>query len=206
MKTRSTFIIAIIGGLLIGSVGNLAAQDGPPVPGTVAYATGTAGEIGETVQPRQLRTVDGQRQWRGLRFGDIPVRFSDPRLSGLLTISGNGAGQDFRDGFANLEPRTYRIVAGDGAWAGSGERILAVRSGERRPLINHESMVLAGEGAYDGLVAYVFIELANARPELEAVILDIEVAPPPEPVSVDERPAPSGPRGPRPDIAGTPSS
>jgi hypothetical protein len=48
-------------------------------------------------------------------------------------------------------------------------------------------MVLFGERAYEGLVAYVFIELANDEPELEAVILDIEMAPLPEPVSVDEQ-------------------
>jgi hypothetical protein len=149
----------------------------------VAYATGTSGEIGETVQPSQQRAPDGHRQWRGLRFIDIPVEFSDPRLSGLLTIWSNGAGQDFPDGFANLEPRTYRIVNDEGAWAGSGERMLAVRVGESRPLINHESMVLFGERAYEGLVAYVFIELANDEPELEAVILDIEMAPLPGPVA-----------------------
>ena len=56
-----------------------------------------------------------------------------------------------------------------------------------RPLINHESIVLSGEGGYDGLVAYVFIELANEVPELEAVILDVEMAPLPDPIEAKER-------------------
>ena len=59
--------------------------------------------------------------------------------------------------------------------------------GEPRPLINHESMVLFGERAYEGLVAYVFIELANQAPELEGVILDIEMAPLPDPVVAETR-------------------
>jgi hypothetical protein len=167
----------------------------------VTYVTGTAGEIGETIQPTQRRAADGHRQWRGLQFVDIPLQFSDPRLSGMLTISSNGAGQDFNDGFANLEPRTYRIVNDRGAWAGSGERIVAVRAGEARPLINQESMVLFGEGAYVGLVAYVLIELADPQPELEAVILDIDMAPLPEPIPADERPDVTAPRGPAPDSA-----
>jgi hypothetical protein len=56
-----------------------------------------------------------------------------------------------------------------------------------RPLINHESMVLVGEGAYEGLVAYLFIELANEVPELEAVVLAIEMAPQPDPITGTER-------------------
>ncbi len=188
MQIKSTLIIAITIGLLVGSAARVVAQDEESSAPSVAYSTGTSGEIGETVQPSQQRAPDGHRQWRGLRFIDIPVEFSDPRLSGLLTIWSNGAGQDFPDGFANLEPRTYRIVNDEGAWAGSGERMLAVRVGESRPLINHESMVLFGERAYQGLVAYVFIELANDEPKLEAVILDIEMAPLPGPVAAAEPP------------------
>jgi hypothetical protein len=196
VKLRSTLIAAVTTSLLVGSGVAVAAQDEEPEARSVPYATGTSGEIAEVVQPTQERAADGHRQMRGLRFIDIPIEFNDPRLSGLLTIWSNGAGQDFPDGFANLEPRTYRIVNDDGAWSGSGERILAVSSGRPRPLINHESMVLFGEGAYEGLVAYVFIELANEEPELEAVILDIEMAPLPEPIAAEEQRRITGPSRP----------
>ena len=105
----------------------------------------------------------------------------------MLTISSNGAGRDYTGGHARLEPRTYRIDNDGGAWAGSGERVLALSVDQLRPLINHESMVLFGEGGYEGLVAYVFIELANEAPELEAVILDVEMAPLPDPIEARER-------------------
>ncbi|MFV2063746.1 MAG: hypothetical protein ACC726_09565 [Chloroflexota bacterium] len=196
MEIKSTLTAAITTCLLVASAVGVAAQGEESQGRSVAYTTGTSGEIPEVVQGTQQRAPDGHRQMRGLRIIDIPVEFSDPRLSGKLTIWSNGAGEDFPDGFTNLEPRTYRIVNQGGAWAGSGERILAARVGEPRPLINHESMVLFGEGSYAGLIAYVFIELANQAPELEAVILDIEMAPLPEPVAVEkprEIPAPSRP-------------
>ncbi len=202
MKIKSALIAAITIGLLVGSVAGVGAQDEESKARLAAYTTGTAGEIAETVQGTQERAPDGHRQLRGLRFIDIPVEFSDPRLSGLLTIWSNGAGRDFPDGFANLEPRTYRIVNDDGAWAGSGERILAVSTAESRTLINQESMVLFGERAYEGLVAYVFIELANEAPELEAVILDIEMAPTPEPITTVTRREITGPSRPTADSIG----
>jgi len=202
VKSKLTVITAITFGLLVGAAVSVAAQGEEPEASSVAYATGRSGEIAEVVQPTQGRAADGHRQWRGLRFVDIPLEFSDARLSGLLTISSNGAGEDFPDGFANLEPRTYRIVNEDGGWAGSGERMLAVRRGEPRPLINQETMVLFGEGDYVGLVAYVHIELANEEPELEAVILDIEMAPLPEPIASEEPPDITQPRRPAPDSVG----
>jgi hypothetical protein len=196
MRIKSTLIAATSLALLVGSMLSVAAQEQESDGQSVAYATGTAGDPQAVVEPTQQRTSDGQIQIRGLQLDDIPVQFSDPRLSGLLTISSNGAGRDFADGHARLEPRSYRIATDGGAWSGSGERILVLSVQRPRPLINHESMVLLGEGRYEGLVAYVFIELANEEPELEAVILDIEMAPLPDPITAMERPEITGPQRP----------
>ena len=187
MKIKSTLIAATTIGLLVGSMITVVAEDEESAVQAVPYATGTAGDPQAVVEPTLRQTSDGEIQIRGLRLDDIPVRFTDPRLSGLLTISSNGAGRDYADGHARLEPRTYRIDNDGGAWTGSGERILALSVGQPRPLINHESMVLFGEGGYEGLVAYVFIELANEAPELEGVILDVEMAPLPDPIAAGER-------------------
>lgn len=200
MSIKSTLIAATTICLLVGSSAGVIAQDdrsdeGPGVR-SAAYSTGIAGDVPDTVDATQLQAPDGQLQSRGLQLIDIPVTFTDSRLSGLLTIWSNGAGRNFADGFARLEPRTYRIDNDEGSWTGSGERILAVSLQEPRPLINHESMVLAGDGAYDGLVAYVFIELANAAPQLEAVVLAIEMAPLPGPVPARDRHDVTGPRRP----------
>jgi hypothetical protein len=196
MKMRSLLIAGIAIGALVGSAGAVTAQDEPSEVRSVVYSTGTAGDVPETIQPTQLQAPDGHFQLRGLQLLDIPVRFTDPRLSGLLTISSNGAGRNFSDGHARLEPRTYRIDNRAGSWTGEGERILALSLDQAAPLINHESMVLFGDRAYVGLVAYVFIELANGPPELEAVVLEVEMAPLPEPVAARSRPDVSAPRGP----------
>jgi hypothetical protein len=202
MRMKSTLVAATCIGLLVGSMVGVAAQDEESGGQSVAYAIGSAGDPQAVVEPTQQRTSDGQLQLRGLRLDDIPVRFTDSRLSGLLTISSNGAGRDFAGGHARLEPRTYRIDNDGGAWTGNGERVLALSVSQPRPLINHESMVLYGGGGYEGLVAYVFIELANDEPELEAVILDVEMAPLPDPIAARERRDIPGPRGPLADAVG----
>lgn len=185
----TTALTALVGVALLAGVSPATAQDAASDEGsTVPYARGVAGSPATTVDPTQRQTSTGELQLRGLQLRDIPVRFTDPRLSGTLTIWSNGTGRVFTDGHARIEPRTYRIDNGDGAWAGTGERVLAVSVRQPRPLLNHESMVLLGEGAYEGLVAYVFIELANAVPELQAVVLDVELAPTPAPVAAPERP------------------
>ncbi len=200
MQFKPTLVVATTVSLLLGLTAAVVSQDEVPEVGSVAYSTGIAGEPSEVVDPTQLPAPDGELQLRGLQLIDIPVRFTDSRLSGLLTISSNGAGRTFADGHARLEPRTYRIDNDDGSWTGSGERILAVSVRAPRPLINHESMVLLGDGAYDGLVAYVFIELANAAPELEAVVLDIEMASLPEPVPAEKDRDLTTPRSPAIDL------
>ena len=202
MEPRSTLIAVISVGLLVGTAVGAVAQDEPGVQ-SVAYATGTAGNPQAVVDGTQRRLPDGQLQIRDLVLGEIPVDFSDTRLSGILTIASNGAGRNFVDGHARIEPRTYRITNAGGAWSGSGERVLALSVDQPRPLINHESMTLFGEDGYAGLVAYVFIELANAAPELQAVLLDIDMAPLPDPVATT-----TGPReitGPQRPTAGRPA-
>lgn len=187
MKTTSVRIAATVIGLIVGSMIGVAAQDEDPEVQSVPYATGIAGQPRSAIDPTQRVTPDGELQIRGLQLGDIPVQLSDPRLSGRLTISSNGAGRNFPDGHARIEPRTYRIDNNGGGWSGAGERVLAFSVRQPTPLINHESMILQGEGGYAGLVAYVFIELAGATPELQAVVLQVEMAPLPDPIEVETR-------------------
>lgn len=200
MQINATLTAVLLIGLAVVP-GGVAAQDDEPVVERMAYSTGIAGDVPETIDPTQLDAPEGELQFRGLQLLDIPVLFTDARLTGRLTISSNGAGETFADGFARIEPRTYRIDNDGGSWSGSGERILAVSAGQIRPLINHESMVLFGSGSYEGLVAYVFIELANSNPELEAVVLDVEMAPAPDLIPARRGRDLTGPRRPSNDLA-----
>jgi hypothetical protein len=182
-RTRTALITAIAIGLLAGSAVGVGAQDEESEAPSVAYTTGTSGRFADIVEPTE-EPVSVGRQMRGFSLIDIPVEFTDARLSGLMTLSANGAGQDFADGYASLESRTYRIVNDDGAWAGSGDYIVAGPS-DASPFIVQESMVLTGEDAYEGLVAFVFMDQASGQPALEAVIVEGERAPFPEPVAVE---------------------
>jgi len=175
----TAFAVSVAASLPVG----VAAQEEASEPQPLTYATGTAGEPAEYVTPTEERSLDGIKQMRSLGIIDIPLELSDPRLSGLLTISANGAAQDFYDGFAALEPRTYRIVNDDGAWAGSGNHVEAVRRSEGVPVIDQDSLVLAGEGAYEGLLAHVFLE--GTRGEVQAVIITAEMPPAPDPVPTE---------------------
>lgn len=158
------------------------AQDPAPKAPEVAYSTGSAaGGPARVVDGTEERSRANHPQMRGRSFIGIPIEFTDPRLSGLFTIAANGSAQDFVDGWATIESRTYRIENDDGAWAGSGDYVFAIGSDE--PLILQESMVLVGEGAYDGLVAYMFVEDVNGEPGFEAVIVENQVAPAPEPIT-----------------------
>jgi hypothetical protein len=180
---RSTTILigAIAVGLVAGLSVGVVAQDDEPGQASAVYATGTVGwPPAEIVEP-ETEQVPGGNDERGLMLVDLPVQFSDPRLSGLLTIAGNGTTRELTDGRAWIESRTFRIVNDGGEWAGSG---YLVRTSSDEPAIDEQSMLLVGEDAYEGYVAYVFLDAApDGAEEWEALILEAEQPPLPDPVA-----------------------
>ena len=183
--SRITITAAITVGLMVSSWVGVTAQDEEPAAEPAAYATGTIGwPPAEIVEP-EVEPVPGGNDERGLMLVDLPVEFSDSRLSGLLTISANGTTRELTDGRAWIELRTHRIVNDQGAWAGSGTLVRA-SSDELGLGVDQQSMLLVGEDAYDGLIAYVFLD---APPEgestWEALILEAEQPPLPDPVAVE---------------------
>ena len=178
MKGSRTILTAAIAvGVMVGSSMGVTAQDEEPGTASAAYATGTIGwPPAEIVEPK-VEQVPGGNDERGLMLIDLPVEFSDPRLSGMLTISGNGTTREFEDGRAWIESRTHRIVNDDGAWAGSGYLVRAT-SDELGIGIDQESMLLVGEGGYEGLIAYVFLDAPpEGESKWEALILKAEQPP-----------------------------
>lgn len=174
---------AIAVGLVVGSSVGVLAQDEQSGAASAVYATGTIGwPPAEIVEP-EVERVPGGNDERGLMLVDLPVEFSDARLSGRLTVSGNGATRELAEGRAWIESRTHRIVNDGGAWAGSG---YLVRTSSDEPAIDQESMLLVGEGGYEGLIAYVFLDAPpEGESKWEALILEAEQPPLPEPVTVE---------------------
>lgn len=77
------------------------------VPVEVAYATGSVtGEPARFVPPTEETTVEGIATMLGQQRFGIPIELTDPRLTGLLSHTSNGAGQEFADGWGQIETRT----------------------------------------------------------------------------------------------------
>jgi hypothetical protein len=174
--TTRTILGAIAISVLTGT--GVAAQEADQEAPAMVYATGSeVGQPADMVDGTVEDAPDGSRQLRGVRFS-IPVEFTDPRLSGDLFVWSNGAEQETTDGFARLDTRTHRLVNDDGAWTGSGLRVVALGE-EPEPLLNHGSMLLVGEGAYEGFIAFVLGEVTEEGPGYRAVILKTDMVPEP---------------------------
>ena len=166
---------------LVGTTATVA-QDAPELEPEVTYSTGSvSGEIAAFIPPADEVINDGLRQMWGRSIVGVPVEMGDPRVSGQLSFVANGAGQDFENGFTNIESRTYRLENEGGVWTGSGSAVLAVSDEEA--LIDMETAVLVGEGDYDGLVAYLYAEPTEDNRAFEIVVVQGEPAALPEPVS-----------------------
>jgi hypothetical protein len=174
---RTTTISILAVGLLAGSAVGTAAQDEETAePALPAYATGTVGEPANFVEGT---FSEDNRVLRGQRVEGVPVESSDARLAGLYDVAVNGHSQVTDEDGAILESRLYRGENEGGSWVGSGTYVVAWGEDPGAPHIDRETLVLHGEGGYEGLVAYVTHDFA-AGEGYEAVILGVEVPPVPE--------------------------
>jgi hypothetical protein len=171
-KNKFTLIAIVAIAMLAGTSIGAAAQDGAEDPTAPAYFTGTSGEPAQVVEGEVTETETGNSM-TGFQFLGIPFEATDPRISGTLDIAANGSGQGVPEGFARLESRTYRIVNDAGSWSGTGSNLFALQRDE--PAIDVETFLLSGEGAYEGLSAYIVIDFMG-EPLVRGVILSQELA------------------------------
>lgn len=175
IKTGLVSIVAL--GLLAGSaVGGAAQDEGSAEPATPAYATGTVGAPATVVEGT---FSEGNRVLRDQRFEGVPVESSDPRLAGAFDVAVNGHSQITDESGAIVESRSYRAENDGGAWTGSGTYVVAWGEDPGAPHIARETIVLHGEGGYQGLVAYMTQDFV-AGDGWEAVIAEVDVPPVPE--------------------------
>jgi hypothetical protein len=187
-RTRTAFISAIAIGLLAGSAVGVAAQDDetsfePPVEVTGTIHTG-GGCSQEVLGGEPTATSPEQRRFTCRST----TRMSDPRLDGtalyiyenwlydgtdLPVFEGCAEDPECEEPSLFLESGALSIENADGAWRG-------------RPVLNPfvgfpgygeeaQLMVLDGEGAYEGLTA--FLRVAD---ETHGFIIDGEFPPNPE--------------------------
>jgi hypothetical protein len=187
MKTRlgvATTWLTIA--LLTGSAIAVSAQDDAADVDltTTTFVTGTLGELEQT---EGVFSEEGNvSQGRGYSWAG-PIETDDPRLTGLVTIVSNGAIRldDGAYGQVDLRSSEYRIENDDGAWAGPATAFSYPLDGGVRESgqISQDTVVLTGEGSYDGLTAYLVIDYTVVPATLEGTAFAGEMPPAPEPVS-----------------------
>ena len=176
-KIRTIPTLALALGLLVSAAVAAAAQDAGEAP-TSGYFTGSAGQPAEIQPPTVEEEVPGGRQMEGVRFIDIPVEASDARISGLMSVASNGTGVPRDGGFSNIVSGRFRIVNDAGSWEGVGTSVFAVR--DEQPVVDHETVQLIGQGAYEGLHAVLLWDFMGAEPVLHGVISELALASTPE--------------------------
>ena len=182
MRTRLIPTSLLTLSLALAGTAAVAAQDAPELQPEVAYFTGTInGDIAGGVPPQEEFLAEGVRHMRGWSLVGVPIELDDPRVSGQLTFVANGSGQDFQNGGANIESRTYRLENEGGAWTGSGNSVTA--GTPEGPLMDLETAILVGEGGYEGLTAFFYSEGTEQGRDFRAVVVATDAPPAPDPVS-----------------------
>ena len=167
-----TVILALLGGLS----GVVVAQSEEPDP--MAPATATI-EITsrQEVSPGTVRTdASGVVHIDGVHHEHV-WESTDPRLSGTVTYRGNW--EAFPDVPMQIESATYEVVNEGGRWFGPATALAGPSLG------NTDTVLLPGEGAYEGLTAYVLMDGSTDPPKIHAAIFPGEMPPVPEPVSAE---------------------
>ena len=177
IKTTTISILAL--GLLAGSTVGVAAQDEEATiePSTPAIVTGTMLGDGEPVQDGVETMVDGVSQNRGGLFGGRQFEADDPRLTGVVSMAANGDLRTVEGTLAFLQSIHQRIENEEGSWSGQCDA-LVIADGRPDPL----TCLFSGEGAYDGLSAYLVFENPEQPPfPYQGLIFEGELPPMPEP-------------------------
>lgn len=156
VRTMKTGLVSILAmGLLAGSPAGVAAQEGADAGEAPTEFTGHVAcrsNIQRGTTKREASPIDGSTAFvrhltRGAVFRAAVEEISDPRLEGTLHVSFDSyelwypeRGEDA----VTVGHATWRIENEDGAWEGSYPTV---------SLTPFDSMLLVGEGAYEGLVA-----------------------------------------------------
>ena len=146
-----------------------------------AKVTGTIGGGDVVAEPTET-LVDGVLEGRGLVVEGETIETDDPRLTGSITRALNAnihKVSDFVDVLALAG--AVRIENEAGSWSGQVTGLIHQGGGiPPDEATNLAAVVLSGEGAYEGLSAYLFIDATEDQIAVEGVIFAGELPPFPE--------------------------
>jgi hypothetical protein len=183
---KTTIATALAVGLLAGSAVGVAAQDEEPAGST--YFTGTIARDGNLVSEPSETIVDGILEGRGIVFEGESLEATDARMTGTLSRALNGnvhKVSDFED--VVLESAAWRIENEGGSWSGQGSALIhggaEISDDDATDL---DTILLTGEGIYEGLTAYVIADWTEDPVVIEGAVIVGEAPPVPELLSASE--------------------
>jgi hypothetical protein len=166
-------ICLALGGMPVAAV---AQSEEPSDSMAPAVATIEVTSIHE-VSPGTLRSGDdGLVHVEGVQHEHVWTA-SDPRLSGTVTSIGNHDVYPYVP--MEVQSATYEVVNDGGRWLGTSTALKLPDLGSK------DVAVLRGEGDYEGLTAYVYMDWAADPPALRAAIFPGQMPPLPEPGSAE---------------------
>ena len=171
-------------GLLATSAVTIAAQEEGDVDELTAtsYVTGTSGDPRQTIPGTDESRGGGLVEHRGYTWADSTVDTDDPRLNGIMNTVANGDTRflDPASGeFTDVQAFSVRITNDEGGWSGQGTAL--IHGNGSTATTNLDTIILVGDGAYEGLTAYVLIDGTTTPVSLEGTIFQGEMTPFPEP-------------------------
>jgi hypothetical protein len=174
MTLRSLVItLAIIGLALISGAGASAQSEEAPAPIPVEFNGRVA--FGDC-KTESTAVVDGITEARGVDCHVPVLEISDPRLDGEVTIRVNN---DAHPGGLTLYMWGYRIENEGGAWQQLPNLAFDYPDGGA----STKTVILDGEGGYEGLTAVAEVALEGSIWDLHGFIIEGEVPPIPDPVA-----------------------
>ena len=155
MRVTGTVIIAVVL-LVVPGIGT-AGQDEEPLFGPMTPARIDGGwvwaDVYEEGQVEQLGELMFQSSGNSATYR---VTSGDPRFKGTATVTGDWIGS-YPPALVSVADRNWRIEDDAGVWVGSDRRLVSMA--DEDPLNVAEQAILDGSGAYEGLTAYVIIDI-----------------------------------------------
>ena len=177
---KPTFISILAIGLLAGSAVGVVAQEEEAAAEEQTGSSYFTGELntdnGDATTEPEENVVDGVLQGRGVVIEGEAIETSDPRITGSLARALNANIHPIGE-FEDVlhETTAWRIENDEGAWSGQGSAL--IHGGANIDTTDFDTVVLAGEGAYDGLTAYILADWSEDPPAVEGAIF-VGTAPP----------------------------
>jgi hypothetical protein len=173
---RGSLVGVVILALLGGLGGAVLAQDDEDELMRPAYVTGSVPSLVFT-SPGSDTTGVGRFASEGV--GQTQTwEADDPRLSGEATYTGNWRlyGDPYEVG---VEAGRWTITNDDGTWAGTSTAVEAREPATWEPKVYMETLILDGQGGYDGLTAYLLIDGSPDPKVFQGIIFPDTMAEPP---------------------------